>query len=62
MKGKISKRLEAVLNDPKGREQLKDHLLHGTDGRIVAGGRSYTLRIDLRSDGRGSQSDTAAAR
>ena len=51
MKGKISKKLEAVLRDPKGREQLKGHLLHGTDGRVVAGDKAYSLHIDVRKDG-----------
>jgi hypothetical protein len=51
MKGKISKRLEAVLQDPEGRSQLKDRLLHGKDGRIVAGDKSYQFRVDVRTDG-----------
>lgn len=50
MKGKISKILEAVLRDPRGREQLKAHLLEGRDGRVVAGGKSYALRVDIRKE------------
>jgi hypothetical protein len=49
MKGTISDKLRAVLNDPKGREQLSEHLLRGKDGRIVAGDRSYALHVDLRT-------------
>ena len=51
MKGKISKRLEAVLQDPKGRAQLKDHLLQGKDGRVAAGDKSYLFRVDVRKNG-----------
>jgi hypothetical protein len=50
MKGKISTKLKAVLSDPKGREQLNARLLKGEDGRVVAGNKSYTLRLDVRSD------------
>ncbi len=50
MKGTISKKLQAVLNDPKGREQLSEHLLNGKDGRVVAGDKSYALHIDVRTD------------
>jgi hypothetical protein len=41
MKGKISKQLEAILRDPRGREQLRDYLLNGKDGRIVTEDKSY---------------------
>lgn len=50
MKGTISNKLKAVLNDPKGREQLNEHLLKGKDGRVVAGDKSYALHIDVRTD------------
>lgn len=50
MKGKISKRLEAVLRDPQGREQLKEHLLSGRNGRVVADGKYYDLRVDVLKD------------
>lgn len=50
MKGTISTKLKAVLNDPKGREQLSEHLLKGKDGRVVAGDKSYALHIDVRAD------------
>jgi hypothetical protein len=50
LKGTISKKLKAVLDDPKGREQLSEHLLHGKDGRVVAGDKSYALHIDVRSE------------
>ena len=50
MKGTISKRLEAVLRDPNGRDQLRNHLLKGRDGRIVAGDKTYTLRVDVRRE------------
>lgn len=52
MKGKISNKLRAVLSDPKGREQLNDHLLKGKDGRVVAGDKSYALHLDVRGDHR----------
>jgi hypothetical protein len=41
MKGKISKQLEAILRDPRGREQLREHLLNGKDGRIRTAEGSY---------------------
>lgn len=50
MKGKISAKLEAVLRDPRGREQLKTHLLEGKDGRVLAGGKSYALHVDVRKE------------
>jgi hypothetical protein len=48
MKGKISTRLDAVLRDPNGRAQLKTHLLRGTNGRVMAGSKEYSLRVDVR--------------
>jgi hypothetical protein len=49
MKGTISSKLEAVLRDPKGRDQLRGHLLASKDGSVRAGGKSYTLKIsDVR--------------
>jgi hypothetical protein len=57
MKGKISERLECVLRDPKGREQLNQHLLNGKDGNIQAGGKTYTLRTDVRTDATGHRKE-----
>ena len=48
MKGKISQRLEMVLRDPSGREQLRELLLLGRDGRVVAGNRSFALHLEVR--------------
>jgi hypothetical protein len=47
MKGRISPQLEKVLNDPRGREELKNHLLGGKDGRVHGGDKKYLLRIDV---------------
>jgi hypothetical protein len=52
MKGKISKQLEAVLRDPKGRKQLREHLLHGKDGRIETAERSYVFRAGAHQEGK----------
>lgn len=49
MKGRVSPLLEKLLNDPKGREQLKTHLLTGTDGKIVTSTKTYEVRIDVTS-------------
>lgn len=50
MKGKISKQLEAILRDPKGREQLREHLLNGKDGRIQTADKSYIFRAGVHQD------------
>lgn len=58
MKGTISKTLEEVLRDPKGREQLRNYLIHGQDGRIVIGNKAYTVRVDVQKDVLPSRKDT----
>ena len=47
MKGRISPQLEQVLKDPRGREELKNHLLRGEDGRIHSSEKNYLLKIDV---------------
>lgn len=47
MKGKISQNLESVLKDPQGRNQLMERLSKREDGRIVTGGKTYVLKIDI---------------
>jgi hypothetical protein len=49
VKGILSKRLETVLRDPKGRSQLRELLAQGRDGKVEAAGRTYTVRVDARS-------------
>lgn len=50
MKGKISARLAAVLNDPSARAQLQKQLLDSRPGLIHAqDGRAYELQIDVRA-------------
>lgn len=46
MKGRISPKLSAVLNDPHAREQLKSRLLKGVNGRIETEKQSFVLKID----------------
>lgn len=50
MKGKISKQLEAILRDPRGREQLREHLLNGKDGRIQTAQKAYLFRAGVHQD------------
>ncbi len=47
MKGRVSPALEKVLKDPSGREQLKNRLLAGQDGRIVSSNKTYVLKVDV---------------
>lgn len=48
MKGKVSRLLESVLRDSSARQQLRDSLINGKDGRVTVGGETYTVRIEVR--------------
>lgn len=52
MKGRVSPHLEAVLKDPKGREQLVNRLLKGQDGSIRSGDKQYVLTVDVTTSAR----------
>ena len=47
MKGRISKTLESILLDPRARRELREHLIHGRDGSVRLGGKTYRVRIDV---------------
>lgn len=47
MKGTMSRTLQAVLNDPQGREQLKTQLLRGETGKIISGGKEYIVKVEI---------------
>lgn len=49
MKGRVSPTLDKILRDPKGREQLKERLLTGTNGRIDGTDKSYIVTVDVTS-------------
>jgi len=50
MKGTVSKQLREVLRDAKGREQLREHLLHGKDGKIHTAEKSYVFRAGAHQE------------
>lgn len=49
MKGRISKELESVLRDPAAREQLRNRLIHGSDGRVSVGPKSFSVQTSVQS-------------
>jgi len=46
MKGKISNRLELILQDEGARSELRRHLIVGRGGRIRVNGRVFSLELD----------------
>ena len=49
MKGRITEKLESVLQDRGARGQLRDSLIKGKDGAVSVGGHTYTVRIEVQS-------------
>jgi hypothetical protein len=54
MKGKISPQLETILRDRRARDQLKNHLISGSDGRVVANNKTYAVHVEVRTTGESS--------
>lgn len=51
MKGRISKELECVLRDPAAREQLRNRLIDGRDGRVAVGNKSFSVQTSVQNAG-----------
>jgi hypothetical protein len=43
MKGRISARLERILQDPRARTQLRRSLINGKTGRVTVGEKTYRV-------------------
>jgi hypothetical protein len=62
MKGKISPQLETILRDRKARDQLKNHLISGNDGQVVANNTTYAVHVEVRSTDESSLNNSTKGR
>jgi hypothetical protein len=49
MKGRVSAKLERVLQDKGAREQLREALMSGKGGRVTVDGTTYKVNTEVRT-------------
>ncbi len=46
MKGKMSKDVKLILRDASARKELRNHLIHGRNGTVQVGDKTFRVNVD----------------